>query len=225
VYVRAPRPIHFPEEEAMPEGYAHLVVRTFLFRLLSFALGPTHSVGSEQFIYWLASDPARKLSPDVFVRLGVPQRAFGSWKTWEHGGAPDLAVEIVSPNEGDGIPWDDKLARYHELGVKELVRFDPDAQEGRRLRVWDRVDEDLVERRVADDRPVCMTLAMTWIARPIPMPAGQGELLGLRLVDGDGAVVETPEEAEARGRQVEAEARAAAETRVRELEEALQRRG
>jgi Uma2 family endonuclease len=32
---------------------------------------------------------------------------------------PELAVEIVSPNEGDGVTWDDKLARYHELGVKE----------------------------------------------------------------------------------------------------------
>ncbi len=101
-YVRAPEPIVFPEEEEVPEGYVHLVVRTFLFQLLSFALGPEHSVGSDQFVYWNAADPRRKLSPDVFVRLGTPQTAFGSWKTWQQGGAPDLAVEIISPNEGDG---------------------------------------------------------------------------------------------------------------------------
>src|SRR5262245_14489563 len=88
-YVRAPEPIRFPEEEEVPEGYAHLVVRTFLFQLLSFALGPEHSVGSDQFVYWNASDPKRKLSPDVFVRLGAPQQAFGSWKTWAQGGVPD----------------------------------------------------------------------------------------------------------------------------------------
>jgi hypothetical protein len=34
------------------------------------------------------------------------------------------------------------MSAYHELGVKELVRFDADAPEGARLRVWDRVDGD-----------------------------------------------------------------------------------
>ena len=134
-YVRAAEPVDFPEEAEVPEGYAHLIVRTFLFQLLRFALGPAHTVGSDQFIYWIATDNQRKVAPDVFVRLGVPQTSFGSWKTWDNGGAPDLAVEIVSPNEGDGVTWDDKLARYHELGVRELVRFDPDAPDGRRLRV------------------------------------------------------------------------------------------
>jgi Uma2 family endonuclease len=86
------------------------------------------------------------------VKLDVPDTAFGSWKTWECGGAPDLAVEIVSPNEGDGVPWTDKLASYHELGVKELVRFDPEAREGERLRVWDRVQGDLIERAAGRDR-------------------------------------------------------------------------
>ena len=70
----------------------------------------------------------------------------------EHGGPPDLAVEIVSPNEGDGLPWADKVARYHELGIKELVRFDPDAPEGLGLRVWDAVHGDLVERVIGADR-------------------------------------------------------------------------
>ena len=76
----------------------------------------------------------------------------GSWQTWKTGGGPDLAVEIVSPNEGDGLTWDEKLARCHQLGVTELVRFDPGGAEGARLRVWDRVEEDLVERQIAGDR-------------------------------------------------------------------------
>src|SRR5262249_38323865 len=69
---RPPRPIDFPEAAVMPEGKTHLVLRTFLFRLLRFALGPGHSLGSDQFVYWIASDPHRFLAPDVFVRLGVP---------------------------------------------------------------------------------------------------------------------------------------------------------
>ena len=50
--------------------------------------------------------------------------------------APDLAVEIISPNEGDGVAWEEKLARYHDVGVKELLRFDPEESEGQRLRAW-----------------------------------------------------------------------------------------
>jgi Uma2 family endonuclease len=232
-YLRAPQPIHFPDAEEMPEGYAHLVLRTFLFRLLQFALGREHSVGSDQFVYWLATDPNRKLSPDVFVRLGTPQTSFRSWKTWEQGGVPDLAIEIISPNEGDGVPWSDKLARYHELGVKELVRFDPEGDEGARLRVWDRVREDLVERQVVDDSTPCLPLGLIWTVRPV-----EDQSAGLRLADEAGRLLETREEAEARGREEEAKARAeeakaraeeakaraVAEARVRELEEELRRR-
>jgi hypothetical protein len=101
---------------------------------------------------------------------------------------------------------------YHELGIKELVRFDPEGSEGRRLRTWDRVREDLVERRIAGDRTPCLTLGLNWIVCPI-----EGQPAGLRLVDDDARLLEAPEEAEAR-------ARAIAEARVRELEAELERR-
>jgi hypothetical protein len=48
--------------------------------------------------------------PGRVVRQAVAQTTFGSWKTWEQGGAPELAVEIVSPNEGDGTTWEEKDA-------------------------------------------------------------------------------------------------------------------
>ncbi len=130
-YVRAPEPIYFPEEAEVPEGKRHFALRTFLFRVLQLALGPTHSLGSDQFVYWNARDARRTLSPDVFVKLDTPDTSFGSWKTWKNGGVPELAIEIISPNEGDGVAWEEKLARYHELGVRELVRFDPEEHEGR----------------------------------------------------------------------------------------------
>jgi Uma2 family endonuclease len=162
-------------------------------------------------VYWNARDARRALSPDVFVKLDVPQSSFGSWQTWGDGGTPELAVEIISPNEGDGIAWDEKLARYHELGVKELVRFDPDARVGQRVRAWDRVRDDLVERQIEGDRSSCLTLGLNWT-----VGAAAGEPVGLRLVNDAGRVLPAPEEA--------AEARAdTAETRVRELEEQLRR--
>ena len=102
-YVRAPEPIHFPEEAEVPEGKRHFALRTFLFRMLQFALGRAHSLGSDQFVYWNARDTQRKLSPDVFVKVDVPDTSFGSWKTWERGGAPELAVEIVSPANKDRL--------------------------------------------------------------------------------------------------------------------------
>ena len=203
-YVRAPEPIHFPDEAEVPEGKRHLALRTLLWRVLQLALGPAHSVGSEQFVYWNARDARRALAPDAFVKLGVPDRAFGSWQTWRDGGTPELAVEIISPNEGDGMAWDEKLARYHELGVRELVRFDPEAPAGQRLRAWDRVHEDLVERRIEGERTPCMTLGLEWT-----VAAGGGDPGALRLADDAGRVLPSPEEA--------------AEARVRELEEELAR--
>jgi Uma2 family endonuclease len=205
-HLRPPQPIHFPEEAEVPEGKTHLILRTFLFALLRFALGPEHSVGSDQFVYWNARDPRRCLSPDVFVKLRVPDSSFGTWKAWERGGPPELAVEIISPNEGDGVDWAEKLSRYHELGVRELLRFDPEEAEGRRLRAWDRIRDDLVERQVAGDRTPCITLGLMWTVCPVA-----GEPVGVRLMEDAGRLLETQEEKQ--------------QARIRELEEELQRRG
>ncbi len=210
----------------MPEGTVHLRVRTFLWQLLLFALGPEHTVGSDQFVYWNAAEPKRCVSPDVFVRLGAPQTNFDSWKCWERG-TPQLAVEIISPHEDDGIGWDTKIGRYHEIGVAELVRFDPLEAPGARLRAWDRVDGDFVERVVEGDRMPCLTLGLTWVVEPL-----DADVVALRLADAEGRLVESKEEAlvreratEARGREAETRVREAAEARVRELEEKVKRLG
>lgn len=182
-------PIRFPEEALVPEGKVHLILRTFLWKLVELVLGPAHSVGSDQFVYWNARDPQRKLAPDVFVCLGIPNSSFGSWKIWERR-APDLAVEIISPTEDEGLDWEEKLARYHEAGIQEIVRFDPAASAGSRLRVWDRVDEDLIERVVSRDRTACMTLGLFWVVAPV-----ESEAVGLRLADARGRLIPSALEA------------------------------
>jgi hypothetical protein len=164
------------------------------------------------------------------VRLNVPDARFKTWKTWEEGGVPDLAIEVVSDSDRRG--WSEKLSDYRAIGVKELVRFDPAAPEGKRLRVWDRVREDLVERLIGEDRTPCLTLGLNWVVCPV-----EDEPVGLRLIDDEGRLLEVPEEAAERAREAEAKAREAeakarteaetraeaAETRVRELEEQLRR--
>lgn len=209
---RAPTHLVFPEHELTREGRPHFLVRTYLYRLLRHALGDTASVGSDQFVYWNARDPKKKLAPDVFVRMGTCIRLFGTWKTWENG-APHLAVEIVSPTEDDWLGWDEKLGRYHEAGIDELVRFDPQAPDGKRVRVWDRLDGDLVERAVAEDCTRCRTLGWYWRVTPVEdAPVG----LGLTRDAAGRERLYLPEEEERRAKED-------AERRVVELEAEIAR--
>lgn len=167
-YVRAPVPIHFPSEErpedAVPETKRHLEARTTLYLLLKDALAG-HAIGSDQFVYWDATDPRRCVAPDVFVKRGTSDAAFDVWKVWERG-APELAVEIVSATDRRDDDWRAKLASYLAAGVAEVVRFDPSDEETP-IRVWDRVDEDLVERAPADpDARECALLGLWWVKAP-----------------------------------------------------------
>ncbi len=216
-YTRAPIPLHFPTEAEMPETTTHLVLRTFLFQLLRFAFGESCGVGSDQFVYWRASDPKTCLAPDVFVKLGVRAVHFDSWKTWERG-TPELAVEIVSQSDRDA--WDEKLAKYQDLGVQEVVRFDAEAPANARLRVWDRVEDDLVERVLSGGSAESFVLERFWVLGEV-----EGSL-GLRLAEdaaGDVLLLSALETAtrakEAETRAKEAEIRAKeAEIRAKEVE-------
>ena len=230
----------------MPESRRHLVLRTILFQLLFDELTPGATVGSDQFVYWNAADPRRCLAPDALVRLGVPDATFDAWKTWERG-APDVGVEIASESDASERAVSEKLARYHEAGFREVVRFDPDAVDARRLRVWDRVDDDLVERRTDPGSPVAsLPLGLFWVVAPaddqpralrLARDAAGSELVPTRReaefaqaegrrAEAEGRRVEAEgRRAEAEGRRVEAEGRAAAERRVAELEAELARRG
>ncbi len=197
LYVRAPKPIHFPSEEsledAVSESKRHLEARTILYALLKAALLkgviPGSSIGSEQFLYGDPEDPKKGLSPDAFIKLGSTDQDFSSWKIWERG-APDLAVEIVSESDHRDTEWNEKLNRYRATGIREVVRFD-ERDEVQPIRVWDWMEGDLVERSASDPRArECVALGLWWVVRP--------GLLGptLRLshdMDGN-ALLPTPDE-------------------------------
>jgi len=229
-YLRAPVPVYFPEAETVPETGVHLRVRTALWSMLRLALGDRAMVGSDQFLYWDPTDPKQCLAPDVLVWFGAPDRPFSSWKVWERG-APHLAIEVISDYDSRDRPWSRKLAAYKRSGIIELVRFDPEDKESP-LRLWDRVDGDLVEREISKvELERSDLLGWYWVVEPAPE---LGRVLRLsrdsagheRLLSAEEAHLAEVEarRAEAEAHRAEVEARRVAEARVRELEAELARR-
>jgi hypothetical protein len=216
-YLRAPQPVHFPESAEVPESRLHEALCALLRALLRHAFATEHSVGGDQFVYWDPTDPRACLAPDVFVRLGRPDSKFRSWKVWEHG-APDVAIEILG--ESDLESWDTKLAKYMRLGVRELVAFDPESPSPT-LRVWDRLENDLVERELGASSAASNVLPGYWV---VVLDPEHGAALRLSHDAAATALFPTPTEAANDARRAETEARLAAEARVRELETELARR-
>jgi hypothetical protein len=200
-----------------------------LYQLLSFWLRGRATVGSDQFLYFDASDPKVCLAPDVFLQLGSDGSEITSWKTWERG-TPDLAIEIASRSDAPDEPWNKKLARYLRLGVRELVRFDQNAAQP--LRVWDYVEGDLAERKLSIEAPVaCRVLGAWWVLAPHERWGRMLRLAhdpeGTQLVETETEAAHRAEaaarQAEAAARQAEAAVRLSAEARVQELEAELSR--
>lgn len=211
-HVRPTSCLRFPasegEWEQMPESRRHVRLCKALYEMLASVCAGEHTVGWDQFVYFDAADPRRKVAPDAFVKLGVPDHDFDSYLVWEDG-TPELAFEVLSPSDSpERGPFEEKLRRYRSLGVRELVVINVDAPAGARLRVWDRVDQDLVERVVAGETTPCLTLGLTLLVGPV-----YEHPVALRMARMDGELVPT-----------ESEERDAAKARVRELEERLARR-
>ena len=169
-HMRPPQPLRFPESQPewdLGQSIRHLQLCVLLHEILSAAVGPASSVGCDQFVYFDAANPRRCLAPDGFVKLGVPQEMFETWRVWEKG-APELAIEILSPSDTrEPLTWPEKMERYASAGVKELIAFDVDAAPGERLRTWDRLDDELVPRVVTGERTPCLTLGGTFVLAPL----------------------------------------------------------
>ena len=85
--------------------------------------GPTF-VGADQYVGWDPDDPEKVLAPDVYVLPGVaPGEDFEFWKVWQTGIVPSFALEIVSKRKKKD--YTDVPPLYGELGVDELIIFDP----------------------------------------------------------------------------------------------------
>ena len=201
----------------MPESSRHGLLCDLVRQILQQALGREHSIGKDNFVYFDATRPRRCLAPDGFVKLDFPRDVFPTWKTWERG-VPELCVEILSPSDTkEKLSFPEKLRRYRAMGTRELVAFNVDARAGSRLRAWDRIEDDLVERVVEGETTPCLTLGAHWVLAP----GGEDLPVALRLAkDASGSeLLLTPEEAEHEAR-IEAESAAAAAQTAEEAERA-----
>jgi Uma2 family endonuclease len=238
-HVRPVKPLHFPVEHPEWEvatTLMHQLLAMLAYNVLTKAARPAHTVGSDQFIYFDAGDPKRRCDPDAFVKLGVPQSDFDNWKIWEKDrGTPELCVEIFSHTDDlEPEPWDQKMSGYLSLGVRELVAFDVNAPPGTRLRAWDHIQGDLVERIVENETTPCLTLDLHWVVVPSLSTAGDKLPAALRLARTSPAQGLVPTHAEAAVERALADAAAARErteaaeaeiARLRAEIEALRQKG
>jgi hypothetical protein len=166
--VRPVQPLAFPASDPewkMNESKRHALICDLVYRLFKDVVGDASAVACDQFVYFDGEDPKNRLAPDAFVKLGVKDSLFDSWKTWELG-SPELCVEILSPSDtGEYLPLKTKMTRYRTLGVQELILFDMEREPGSRLRAFDRIDGDLVERVVDAETTPCVVLTNAYDAR------------------------------------------------------------
>jgi len=198
----------------MPEGRWHRLATEALAQSIEYELGRQVLVSSDQFLYFDPTNPKRCLAPDVAFRLGTPFELLRTWKTWQHG-TPHVGVEVVSPADASDLSLEEKLARYRQAGVGEVVRYDCEAKE-HPIRVWDLIDGDLVERDPADPEAMrCDALGYYWCVYQDP---DLGPTLRLSRDRAGKDLVLTRAEAERSEKE-------AALARIAELEAELRRKG
>lgn len=192
----------------MNESKRHALICDLVYRLFKDVVGDACAVGCDQFVYFDGEDPKKRLAPDAFVKLGVKDSLFDSWKTWKLG-SPELCVEILSSSDtGEYLPLKTKMTRYRTLGVEELILFDMEREAGGRLRAFDRVDGDLVERIVDGETTPCLTLTNAYEARFEWFLAPADDIpLALRLKKNDAVMATLTERLESMRKANEALAR------------------
>lgn len=220
--------IHYPESDGRPMGETEIhaqVLSDLRFALVRrYADVPDVYVWGNLFLYYREGDPKSCVCPDVFLIRGVGKRTDNrrrTYKLWEEGGrVPSLVIEVTSESTRDEDV--EKKKRYERLGVEEYFLFDPLGEYLRPrlqgLRLEGGRYQPLVQR--VDGALESRTTGL------VLKPEGKQ----LRLVDKEtGETLLTAAEAdEARlvaeelARQ-EADARRAAEDRIRSLEEELKR--
>lgn len=129
-------PTFYPEEEHLGEDLIQTLILELLRPLVEAYLeaqGVAAIVGRDQMVYYYQGDPTACVAPDIYVMPGLtlppdPDRV-GAWKKWECGVVPSFALEIMS--DANKKKKDDRKspARHDSLGTKELIVFDPYADE------------------------------------------------------------------------------------------------
>jgi hypothetical protein len=91
-------------------------------------LFPNDLVAADNLVY-VKRGTLISQAPDVYVALGRPHRAIGSYKVWEEDGVfPQIVFEVISPSNS-GAEMIRKFQFYEKYGVQEYYVIDPGATE------------------------------------------------------------------------------------------------
>jgi Uma2 family endonuclease len=217
-------PTVYREEDAVGEHeiqtYILELLRPLVERYLRQRRVHAH-VGSDQFIYWERFDPTCSIAPDLYVLPGVPQDiAIATWKVWEKKVVPSFVLEVVGTNPRKDYEEAPKL--YAELGVQELVVFDPHRSTQRTVFQVYRRQQKGFRRVLSTDGDRVRSRVLGCVIRKV----GDDAQTRLRLATGDRGetLFPTGEEAERAAKEAERAAKEAALARIAELEAQLARR-
>ena len=217
-------PLKPPEflERAYPfrEHFVNEPLLHFRIRVLAYDLIKRHLAqqnvqaltGSAQFVFWAERQPGKYVKPDVYVVVGFPEtHDVRNWKVWEQGKPLDFALEVV-PGDFE-FTYSQSPERYGDLGVQELIIFDPYDEPGRiRWQVFTRGKNGLRCRwSTQEDRVPSEVLSCHF--RYVLDAHGQPRVR-LGVGDNGDTLVLTAQEGEARERA----AKEAAQARCMELE-------
>jgi hypothetical protein len=230
-------PTVYPVEDDVGEDSLQTFILETLRPLIAALLarrGEKAFVGSDQFIYWEQYNPSKVVAPDVYVLPGVaPNARVPVWKVWETHVVPSFALEIMSEDQRKDV--EESPRRCAELGVRELIVFDPEPEtrrDGIRFRVFRTVGKrGLVLVEATNEDRVRSKVLDAWIR-----VVGRGLETRLRVglgPKGEELLPTAEERAEAEARRAETEAQRAqaeaqraerAEARIAELEQRLRER-
>ena len=94
-----------------------------------FASEPDVYVSGNNMMYYEEGNPRKKVSPDIYVTLGIPKRERRSYRLWVEGKAPDFILELLS-GETRRRDFGFKKKLYQNLfQTKEYFLYDPDTEE------------------------------------------------------------------------------------------------
>jgi len=124
-----PSEIEYPSSDGEPMAESDATRRVMIELLTAakyhFQRRDDVYVSGDLFVYFEEGNPSAVIAPDFFVVRGVPSGDRQTYKLWEEGKAPELAIEVTSP-KSHIRDLGDKRAIYERLGVLEYYVFDPE---------------------------------------------------------------------------------------------------
>ena len=120
--------IEYPETDGEPMAESDFQRKPLTYLVESLALHFQNQkqtyVSGNLLIYYEKKNPKASVAPDVFVVFGVPKQDRRTYKIWEEGKSPDIAIEITSRTTRK-IDEKKKPKLYKKLGVQEYFQYDP----------------------------------------------------------------------------------------------------